>query len=274
MKSAMTHPRREAFTVIEILIVIGIIAVLMAILLPAIERARHQAYIDKCANNLRQIGQALILYGNENHNSFPRTAYVPGLPLTFGTGISSPEPFASGPGGVAVNDVTAAAYLLLLREKLPPAIFICPYNDETEFATDTAAAGDPGRSNFTDYAKNLAYSIANPYPSAAAVAAGYPLKLPVSADFPLAADLNPGVDPPVSDVLSVQPGMASSLMRKGLSRNHERDGMNVLFGDGHVSWHTDPFCGRNGDNLYATANGKVQDSPIAANDSILLPAAK
>jgi prepilin-type N-terminal cleavage/methylation domain-containing protein/prepilin-type processing-associated H-X9-DG protein len=265
-KSVRTHHKR-AFTLIEILVVIAIIGVLLAILLPAIEHVRHQSYITKCASNLRQIGQAMTVYAGENHNSFPRTIYVPDQPLAFGTGISATDPFT--PGGVAANDVTAAAYLLLLTGKLPPEIFICPYNDETSFETDAVAS--PGRSNFTDYTKNLAYSLANPYPSTLAVAAGYPLKYPVGADFPIAADLNPGVHLPDSDVLSVSPGISSGQMSLGLSRNHEREGMNVLFGDGHVSWHTDPFCGASGDNLFTTADGQVQASPVNAKDTILLP---
>src|SRR5712672_70633 len=93
---------RSAFTVIEI------IAVLMAILLPTIEHARHQAYKDKCASNLRQIGQAMAIDATENHNSFPRTIYVPGQPVTYGTGAAAPNPFTGGAGGVAPNDVTAA----------------------------------------------------------------------------------------------------------------------------------------------------------------------
>jgi prepilin-type N-terminal cleavage/methylation domain-containing protein/prepilin-type processing-associated H-X9-DG protein len=267
--------RRPAFTLIEILVVIGIIAVLIGILIPTIEHARHQAYKDKCASNLRQIAQAMGIYGTENHNSFPRTIYIPGQPITYGTGATAPDPFTGGAGGVAPNDVTAAVFLLLVTQKLPPEIFICPYNDETTFSTDAAATPPvAGRSNFTDYAKNLAYSIANPYPSTAAVAAGYPLKQTASAELPVAADLNPGVNPPISDVLSVAPGASSSQMSKALSRNHERDGQNVLYNDGHVAWHTDPFAGRGGDNIYTTADGKVDASPVDVRDTILLPPVK
>src|SRR3954463_11204107 len=114
MRHVIPASRGRGFTVIEVLVVIGIIAVLMAILIPTIEHARHQAYMDKCASNLRQIGQALAVYANENHNSFPRTTYVPGQPPTFGTGATAPDPFAAGAGSVAPNDVTAAAYLLLM----------------------------------------------------------------------------------------------------------------------------------------------------------------
>jgi len=262
------QPIARAFTLIELLVVIAIIGILLAILLPALEHVRHQSYITKCASNLRQIGQALTLYANENHGSRPRTLYSPGQPVTMGTGTTAADPFAAG--GVAENDLTAPIYLLMVSQKLPAELFTCLYNDETNYEPDALAG--PGRSNFSDYKKNLAYSFANPYPSQAAIDAGYPLKQPAQADIALASDLNPGVHPPVSDVLSVQPRMASSAMKKGLSLNHERDGMNVLFGDGHVAWETDPFCSQDEDNIFSTASGKVGDSPNKETDIVLLPA--
>jgi prepilin-type N-terminal cleavage/methylation domain-containing protein/prepilin-type processing-associated H-X9-DG protein len=259
---------RAAFSLIELLVVLGIISILLGFLLPAMEHVRHQGYIDKCASNLRQIGMAISMYSNENQGNYPRTPYDPTQPLTMGTGISASDPFQTG--GVSANDLTAAPFLLLRLQRLPAEIFICPYNDATTYVVDPA---DPQKhSNFTNWKENLGYSFANPYPALPVADAGYRLTNHLPGNFPVASDLNPGSKPPVADVTAAKSGASSRIIEDANSLNHEQDGQNVLYADGHVDFQQSCLCGIGQDNIFTNQSNQVQASPLNPSDTILLPA--
>ena len=67
----VSPPCRRAFTLVELLVVIAIIAVLAALLLPALASARDQGRKAACLSNLRQIGIGLINYATDNDGKIP-----------------------------------------------------------------------------------------------------------------------------------------------------------------------------------------------------------
>lgn len=67
--------RRSAFTLVELLVVIGIIAVLVGILLPSLSKARNQAALVKCLSGIKQLHNAMIFYVNENKQYLPYTGW-------------------------------------------------------------------------------------------------------------------------------------------------------------------------------------------------------
>src|ERR1051325_7434439 len=63
--------RSAALSLVELLVVVTIIAVLVGLVLPALGKAKEAAMRTNCANNLRQIGQALVLYAGDNNGQVP-----------------------------------------------------------------------------------------------------------------------------------------------------------------------------------------------------------
>jgi hypothetical protein len=283
MRSTGVHIRR-GFTQVDLYVIL-FLTVLFAAYFCIVEPRVHEGSNGmKCAANLKQIGNAMLLYANENGGNFPRTTYDPADPVVRAyTGAAAHDPFASN--GPQPNDVTAALYLLLRTQDIGSAAFTCPWASP-RYPLDIG----PKNENALNYSnfpseKNLSYSIANPYPSPAAVKHGYKWTNTLTADFALVADMNPGTP----QLWTLTPGSRAKDVRAGNSRNHP-SGQNVLFGDLHVDNSQTPLCGVQQDNIYGpggllnagtpqetidpVVKGKVlAASPAHKDDSVLLPVA-
>src|SRR5256885_3472070 len=127
----MSNNARRGFTLVELLVVIGIIAVLIGILLPALSSARRQAQLVQCQANLRTIGQGLNIYAGGNKGSLPYGDY---FDLTYGYTINASTAnwiirvaSALRPGGTGENFMTSVSH---------KGIFRCPTANADNAAND------------------------------------------------------------------------------------------------------------------------------------------
>ena len=247
----------RAFSLVELLVLVGIAVILLSIFVPYIAKLRESDHRARCAENLRTLMAALRSYSAANKGAYPRVRYdaahnPSGYVAYSGAGASSPF---SPNTAVLPNDVTASLWLLIRTKFAKPADFICP--STSDFAEPGGPADLRNHSNFTA-GRNLSYSYACPF----SAAPGYKLDDFLPADFALMADKNPGIARPSSNVTAPAWDAPAFQIALANSFNHDHAGQNVLYADGHVAFNKTPYCGYGHDALRDNIFTALSATPI------------
>jgi len=280
--------KKRGFALAELLVTIAVITLLMLILLPVLQRVKHNRLRAACANNLSQIVRAMLTYDGGYDDEFPRA----GGPDSRWTGRTPnwQAPLRAdafgleyGPGEATIS---ASLYLLVKYRECPTEIFVCPADTATTpFEFDFAQhpiSPNLGLRHLWDFgpdpSQHVSYTYHMPY-------GPYPPNASVGPGLAVAADRNPWLDSPSysarppSDLAAFEPNGAGKTLKHANSLIHQQDGQNVLFMDGHVAFETTAACGLKNDNIYTSHNGPdiqrgtpptLESQPADPNDSLLV----
>ncbi len=255
-----------------------LIALLMAIMMPALTRTRQVAYRMVCGANLSGIGKAMLIYANDYDDELPRAG---GRNSTWSKNIpnwQASNRYAAyglntdGSGGQA--NISSCFYLLVKYVEVTPKSFICKGDaGATEFRPSDGSAGNTGMIDLWDFgpepSKHYSYSYHMPFGQ-------YALTTSSEPGLAVAADRNPWQDSPSASAKTMpgpppfDPNGSRKAVRAGNAIAHQEDGQNVLFVDTHVGFEKRPFCGINDDNIYTFWDGgdiRIGTPPVIGSES-------
>jgi prepilin-type N-terminal cleavage/methylation domain-containing protein len=245
--------RKRGFTLVELLVVVAIIALLLGILLPALNRAREIANRAVCGANVRGVLQSMLIYAQTSNDRFPIAGTGQNEGNVRGFIVTTTATQRTAVSTSLARNSTASLWILVRDGSASPKSFICPSSgDDPDNLRRPTADGSVARLSDTwDFreASNLSYSVLNMY---------HPRNAQnwtnnVRADWVVMGDNNSADG---SNIHQLRQGSSDAttenLRSRENSRNHaNNEGQNAGRGDGSVSFSQDPFQGPGGDNMYA-----------------------
>ena len=235
----VTVRKASGFTLIELLVVIAIIALLMSILMPALSRARNQGRRVACANNIKQIGTSLHLYGADYDGKLPLNA-----------------------GGNWLWDIAYSTTDYILRTGGDRKTFYCPFDTTKrpdmailwQFSQDPPYGSHPDHVAEPETGRSGLYRVTSYFwlmdtergrgnpPAGVPASWKWPRTLNVknaaSTELVLDATLSTGSDPNTASFVQVVGGLWGRHQlydRTNHIRSGDRpDGANIIFVDGHL----------------------------------------
>jgi prepilin-type N-terminal cleavage/methylation domain-containing protein/prepilin-type processing-associated H-X9-DG protein len=213
--------RRNGFSLVELLVVISILALLMAIMLPSLSQARHQAKLSICGSNLRQIGVAIQLYAGDYDDTIP---FGPaGRPVTgsnFYTVIGSVTSLLSLEDGAPVGLGLLLENYLAQQKK----VIFCPGADQPSEADEQLARVGKSQAQSDFYYRHASVAQLTGTPKA------FHIRL---SDLGMNSKGQP-IAALVADVqFLAHPSLAVFQVKTRTS--HQQAASNILYADGHVN---------------------------------------
>ncbi len=282
-KLCLKDEAKRGFTLVELLTVVAIIAILLSILAPSTVRALELARRSTCATRLDGIGNALAMYAQSNNQRGPFVDPKGGhCDKRVGFPSRSYSPYAERR---LHRSNSVNLWLLWYADYVDLDIYICP-------SAGHESEDDPIKSDgekYSDFSgrKHLSYGYQLPYNSRASADGLGPgaWTTIMESGVAIAADMSPYVKSDGS-WHSYSPtitgwgknDLTDDEIEAGNSPNHDGEGQNVLYADGHVSWTERADVGIDNDNVYTAASGDddtdqegEMDVPNSEVDSMIAP---
>jgi len=290
------------------LIVVLVAAGLLTILIPRLAAPMELSNRAVCSANLRGIIQSMIIYAQSNNGQLPCTpgpdgstySNAPQAPMdmpavpTAKAAISAWFGSGKTPGGSDLGDPLACLWLLVLQGQDTPKSFICPSDSiattpSEEYLTTGTNKVPQFQPNFgvmkdgrtpNSEGQGESYSIAYPWrpsPAGKLAQVGSWWTDHDRSNVALVSDMAPadiaasGRDNRITTTLPGDNTFGNYIYN---SMNHRGKGQNVGFGDDHVSWNTNPYCGVHHDNIFTyyrhkyTGHGDSAAAPQAGLSSL------